>query len=172
MGSVIYKSVRIGQYGKPFFCYKFRTMVEGADKKGGPSTAEDDPRITKVGRILRKTKLDELPQLWNVLKGEMSLVGPRPTVPEVIETLSSEEKKIILSVKPGMTGLGSLYDSDEEERLKGSENPHRKFLEDIYPEIVARELWYITHQSLWLDIKILWWTILKLLFRHDIKFSK
>jgi lipopolysaccharide/colanic/teichoic acid biosynthesis glycosyltransferase len=161
---VIYKSIRIGKEGKPFFLYKFRTMVEGADRIGPLSTAEDDPRITKLGRFLRKTKLDELPQLWNVLKRDMNLVGPRPELPEVINLLSDEERSIILSVRPGITDLASLWDINEEERLAGSENPHQKYLEEIWPEKKRLQIEYIKNRSLALDLKILaqtLWGILK-----------
>src|SRR5262245_40164273 len=99
-GPVFYTASRIGQFGKPFRLYKFRTMVVNADKIGGPSTADDDPRITKVGRALRNYKLDEMPQLINVLKGEMSLVGPRPEVPSEVELYSADERELLRAV-PG-----------------------------------------------------------------------
>ena len=131
--SIFYKSQRIGLHGKLFTFFKFRTMVVGSETMGGPSTAADDVRITRIGRFLRKWKIDEIPGLINVFKGDCNFVGPRPTVPEVIETLTPQEKEIILSVKPGLTGWGTLYDSHEEERLKGSTEPHKKFMEEIYP---------------------------------------
>ena len=162
---MFYKSIRIGRYGKPFTLYKFRTMVMGAEKMGSPSTADDDVRITRIGRFLRKYKIDELPQIINVLKGDIGFVGPRPTLPEVIATLDEETKRIILSVKPGITGWGSLWDHNEEERLKGSKDPHQTFLKEIYPEIIKRELWYMAHKSIWLDIKILCLTIKLLLLK-------
>lgn len=149
---MFYVSERIGRYGKIFKLIKFRTMR----KEPGPkSTSADDPRITKVGKFLRKTKLDELPQIINILKGDMAIVGPRPTLGEVINTLNEETKKTILSVKPGIIGAGTLYDMNEEELLKGSPDPHKKFMEEIYPEIVKRELEYIRNKSIILDIKLI-----------------
>lgn len=111
-GSVFYRGVRVGRHGKPFRIFKFRTMVVNAENIGGPSTPDDDPRITGIGRFLRKYKLDELPQLINVLKGEMSLVGPRPEVPHYVNMLTKEERAI-LSVRPGITDWASICNSDE-----------------------------------------------------------
>jgi lipopolysaccharide/colanic/teichoic acid biosynthesis glycosyltransferase len=109
---VFYRGVRVGQYGKPFRIFKFRTMVVNAENIGGPSTADDDPRITGIGKFIRKYKLDELPQLINVLKGEMSVVGPRPEVPFYVN-MFTEEEKAILSVRPGITDWASLWNPDE-----------------------------------------------------------
>ena len=159
---ILYKSLRVGLHGKLFKLFKFKSM---RDESGSSSTSENDPRITFIGRLLRKTKLDELPELWNILKGDMAFVGPRPTLPEVIATLEPEVREIILSVKPGLTGWGTLYDFNEEERLKGAQDPHKKFLEEIYPEIIKREIWYVQHKSLWLDIKIIFLTLWKIIKR-------
>lgn len=137
--------------------------MEGADKMGGPSTSGDDPRLTKIGKLLRRYKVDELPNLINVIKRDMNLVGPRPTVQEVIDTLTVEEKSAILSVRPGLVDLASLWDSDEEERLKGVEEPHKKFMEEIYPEIKRLQIEYIKNRSLWLDIKILTQTLWRII---------
>jgi len=164
--SIIYKSIRVGQYGKLFTILKFRTMCPGADRLGPQSTRADDPRITPLGKFLRRHKIDELPQLWNVLKGDMSIVGPRPTTPEVIHTLTRKEKDVILSVKPGLTDLASLYDINEEERLKGSKDPHAKFMKEIYPEIKRLQIYYVNHRSFRLNLKIIWQTIRKLLLRR------
>lgn len=163
--SIFYKSLRVGQYGKEFTLFKFRSMVQGADKMGGASTSQDDVRITSVGRFLRKYKIDEFPEIINVFRGDINFVGPRPTVREVIETLTPEEKEIILSIKPGITGMGALYDFQEEEALKGSPDPHKKFLKEIYPEIIKREIWYVKNRNWKLDLKILWWTFLKIFLR-------
>src|SRR6478672_6127594 len=119
-GSVFYRQKRIGQYGVPFLIIKFRTMVPDADKRGLSITSNGDRRITRVGRLLRKTKLDELPQLWNVLRGEMSLVGPRPEVPRYVE-LYTPEQRTILNYKPGITDLASLRFRDEESLLRAGE---------------------------------------------------
>jgi len=165
-GPVFYKGLRIGRWGKPFWIYKFRTMVPGADKIGGPSTAADDPRLTKVGKFLRKYQLDELPQLINVLKGEMSFVGPRPEVPQYIELLSKEEKEKILSVRPGMTDYASLWNFHEGEILKGSPDPEKVYLEKIRPKKIELQLKYIEDQSFWLDIKLILKTIFKI-FKNE-----
>lgn len=163
--SIFYRATRVGKDGKPFTMYKFRTMVENADKIGGPSTSADDARITRLGRFLRKYKLDELPQLWNVLKGDMALVGPRPDVPQVIHIMTEDEKRVILSVKPGITDLASLWDFNEEERLRGKSDPHQAYLDEIWPEKKRLQIEYVKNKSFWLDIKILWKTALKLLRR-------
>lgn len=164
--SIFYKSLRVGKNGKLFYLYKFRTMIEGADKIGPESTSKDDPRITKIGKFLRKYKLDELPQAINILKGEMNLVGPRPTLPCVIDTLTKEEKDIILSVRPGLTDPASLWNINEEERLAGSNDPHKKFMDEIYPEIKRLQIEYIKNRSLLLDLKILIQTLCKIIFRY------
>jgi lipopolysaccharide/colanic/teichoic acid biosynthesis glycosyltransferase len=161
-GPVFYRGERIGKDGKPFRIFKFRTMVKDAEKMGGPSTSADDPRLTKIGKILRKYKLDELPQLINVLKGEMSLVGPRPEVKMYVDMLKPEEKEIILSVKPGMTDLASLWDFHEEEFLKGSKDPEKTYLEKIRPKKIQLQIEYVKNRSFLLDLKIILKTILKL----------
>jgi lipopolysaccharide/colanic/teichoic acid biosynthesis glycosyltransferase len=161
-GPVFYRGERIGKDGKPFRIFKFRTMVKDAEKMGGPSTSADDPRLTKIGKFLRKYKLDELPQLINVLKGEMSLVGPRPEVKIYVDMLKPEEKEIILSVKPGMTDLASLWDFHEEEVLKGSKDPEKTYLEKIRPKKVQLQIEYVKNRSFLLDLKIILKTILKL----------
>jgi len=133
-GPGFYKGQRVGKEGKIFKMYKFRTMHFDADKmEGAPSCADDDPRITKMGMFLRKYKINELPQLINVLVGDMSFVGPRPEVPSEVETYSDEEKGI-LTVKPGITDYASLKFHDEGEILKGSPNPHQTYRETIKPE--------------------------------------
>jgi len=161
----IYKATRVGRHGRVFKMYKLRTMVENADKLGGASTSGDDERITKWGWYLRKFKLDELPQLWNVIKGDMALVGPRPDVPEVIHLMNTEERDIILSVKPGITDLASLWNYNEEERLEGQKDPHEAYLKLIWPEKKRLQIEYVLTRSLLLDIKIIWRTIKRLLRR-------
>ncbi len=156
---VFYKGIRIGQYQIPFIMYKFRTMEIDTDKSGA-NTSSDDKRITKFGRILRKTKIDELPQLINVLKGEMSLVGYRPEVPEYC-MLNSDES-IIFEAKPGMTDYASLWDINEGEILKG-DNPEKIYLEKIRPVKIRLQMKYIREQSFITDIKILFRTFGKLL---------
>jgi lipopolysaccharide/colanic/teichoic acid biosynthesis glycosyltransferase len=158
-GPVFYRGVRIGQFGKSFRIYKFRTMVVDAEKIGGPSTADDDPRITKIGKVLRKYKLDELPQLINVLKGEMSIVGPRPEVPFYVNMFTEEEKKI-LSVKPGITDWASLWNPDEGAILAGSPDPEKTYMEKIRPTKIKLQLKYVEEHSFLTDLKIIFLTIL------------
>ena len=159
-GPVFYRGVRIGRYGRPFRIYKFRTMVANAEKNGGPSTAADDPRLTKIGRkFVKRFNLDELPQFINVLKGEMSIVGPRPEVPEVINLLPADERNILLSVRPGITDWATLWIRDEAERLKGSPEPHQKYLKEIWPTKRKLALKYVRNHSLWTDFKIMFKTL-------------
>jgi len=166
-GPVFYKGIRAGLWGENFKIYKFRTMVEGAEKLGGSCVPDDDPRITNVGRFLRKYKLDELPQLFNVLKGDMSLVGPRPEVPEYISLLSDEGKEI-LSVKPGITDWASLWDIDEGAFLSGCKNPEKKYLEEIKPVKTRLQIKYVRNKSFLVDIKIIILTILSVITRKRI----
>jgi lipopolysaccharide/colanic/teichoic acid biosynthesis glycosyltransferase len=137
-------------------------MVPDAEKLGGPSTAGDDPRLLKIGHFLKKYQLDELPQLINVLKGEMSLVGPRPEVKMYVDMMTEEEKNIILSVKPGMTDLASLWNFHEGEILRGSPDPEKTYQEKIWPEKKRLQIKYIKERSFWLDLKIILKTILKI----------
>ncbi|MDA2912738.1 sugar transferase [Acidobacteriia bacterium AH_259_A11_L15] len=161
-GSVFYRGVRVGQYGRPFRIYKFRTMVVNAERLGAPSTADDDPRITKVGKSLRRYKLDELPQLINVLKGEMSLVGPRPEVQQEV-ALYTEKEKVLLNVRPGMTDYASIQFHNEGEILRGSADPHQAYREKIRPEKIRLGLEYVHNHSLGVDLKLIMQT-LKTLF--------
>lgn len=161
-GSVLYNGVRVGKSGKPFSMHKFRTMVPNADKIGGPSTAGDDPRLTRVGKFLKKFQLDELPQLINVLKGEMSLVGPRPEVPMYVDMMSADEKGIILSVKPGMTDWASLRNFHEGEVLRGSADPEKAYQEKIRPEKIRLQMKYVRERNFLVDLKIIGQTILKI----------
>jgi lipopolysaccharide/colanic/teichoic acid biosynthesis glycosyltransferase len=157
-GPVFYRGLRVGRYGKTFRIFKFRTMAEDAEKLGGTSTPEDDPRVTRVGRFLRKYKLDELPQILNVIAGEMSLVGPRPQVPWAVE-LYTQEERTILNARPGITDYASVRFRDEGEILRGSANPDKDYFEKIHPEKMRLSLEYVRKQSLWLDCQILWKTL-------------
>lgn len=161
-GPVFYRGERIGKGGKAFRIFKFRTMVENAEKLGGPSTAGDDPRLTKIGKILKRYQLDELPQLINVMKGEMSFVGPRPEVPFYVNMMSEEEKKIILSVPQGMTDLASLWNFHEGEILQGSLDPEKTYQEKIRPEKIRLQMEYVKNRSFLLDLKIVVKTIFKI----------
>lgn len=158
-GFVLYKGIRAGKNGKPFTMYKFRTMVVNADKIGGPSTSGDDPRLTKIGLFLRRYKLDELPQLLNVLKGDMSLVGPRPEVLSEIKAAPEKYHKI-LSVLPGITDYASLAFPNEGEILKGAADPHQAYKEKIQPEKMRLQEKYVDEQSLLVDFKILLRTLM------------
>jgi len=169
-GPVLYRGARVGKDGVLFKMCKFRTMVTNADKIGGSSTADDDPRITKIGKRLRKLKLDELPQLLNVVKGEMSFVGPRPEVPYYVE-MYSEEEKAILSVMPGITDWASLWNSDEGAILAGSPDPDRTYLEEIRPEKIRLQLEYVRKRSFWTDVTIVIQTLGEIAFGGDRKQS-
>lgn len=160
-GPVFYRGERIGKAGKPFRMYKFRTMVVNADRIGGPSTAADDPRLTKTSGFLKKYQLDELPQLINVFRGEMSLVGPRPEVAVYVNMFTEEEKEI-LSVLPGMTDYASLWNFHEGDVLKGSADPEKAYMEKIRPEKIRLQLKYVRERSFWVDCIITLKTLLKL----------
>lgn len=159
-GPVLYRGLRAGRDGKNFHILKFRTMVVDAEKKGGASTAVDDPRLTRVGRLLRKYKLDELPQFFNVLGGSMSLVGPRPQVLSYTDKYQGEER-LILNVRPGITDLASLYFSDMDKVL-GSGDVDAKYAKEIEPVKNVLRLRYVKEASLFLDLRILVETVLKL----------
>jgi lipopolysaccharide/colanic/teichoic acid biosynthesis glycosyltransferase len=162
-GPVFYRGVRIGRYGVPFRIFKFRTMVINAEKLGGSATAEDDPRITPVGRFIRRNKLDEFPQFMNVLVGDMSLVGPRPEVKKYVDMYSAEEKSI-LDLRPGITDWASIWNSNEAAVLEGSTDPEKTYEELIRPTKLALQLFYARKNSLIVDVKILFHTFCKLLF--------
>jgi lipopolysaccharide/colanic/teichoic acid biosynthesis glycosyltransferase len=163
-GPVFYRGERIGLRGRPFRIYKFRSMIAGAERTGVTSTAKGDPRVTPIGRFIRKTKIDELPQLINVLKGEMSMVGPRPEVKKFTDLYTGEEKAL-LTLKPGMTDYASLWNFDEAELLKDSTNPDKDYLEKIRPEKIRLQLKYLREMSLATDAKILLLTLKKILTR-------
>lgn len=163
---MFYRGIRVGQFGKPFRMIKFRTMVPNADRIGGASTADDDSRITKIGGVLRKYKLDELPEIFNILKGEMSFVGPRPEVQHYVEMFSDEEKAI-LSVRPGLTDWATLWNSDEGAVLAGSSDPEKTYLEKIRPEKIRLQLEYVRNRSFLTDISILVKTLAAIIFRLE-----
>jgi lipopolysaccharide/colanic/teichoic acid biosynthesis glycosyltransferase len=162
-GPVFHRGLRVGRDETRFRMLKFRSMVENAHLIGGTSTPEDDPRITRVGKFLRKYKLDELPQLLNVFRGEMSLVGPRPQVPWAVELYTPEEKTI-LRMRPGITDYASLRFRDEGEILRGSTDPDKDYMEKIHPEKMRLSLEYARTHSVWLDCKILASTLAAVVF--------
>jgi len=161
-GPILYRARRVGLHNKPFTMFKFRSMVINADKIGGPSTAGDDARLTSIGKILRKYKLDELPELGNVLIGDMSVVGPRPEVQMYIDMMTSEERDTILSVRPGITDWASLWNFHEEEILHGADDPELAYQEKIWPEKKRLQIKYVKEQSLKNDISIIFQTLKKL----------
>jgi len=163
-GPAFYKGERVGKNGKIFKMYKFRSMVQNADKVGGPSTSADDPRLLKIGKFLRGHQLDELPQFINILKGEMSFVGPRPEVPSEVALYDEETKRIILSVKPGLTDLATLANLHEEEILRGAPNPHEAYRQLIQPKKLALAKEYVKTRSFWLDLKIILKTLKSTIF--------
>lgn len=167
-GPVFYRQVRIGKGGKPFRIFKFRTMVDNADKNGVTSTKEDDIRITKMGRFIRKYNFDELAQFINILKGEMSIVGPRPEIPYYVN-MFTEEEKIILSVKPGITDWACIWNPNESKLLAGSDDPDRDYLEKIRPEKIRLQLKYVKEYSFWIDFKIMLMTLKVHLFKPIIE---
>jgi lipopolysaccharide/colanic/teichoic acid biosynthesis glycosyltransferase len=156
-GPVFFRQVRVGRDFRPFRIYKFRTMVADAPARGGQLTAGTDPRITRVGQILRKTKVDELPQLINVLVGDMSLVGPRPEVPKYVELFASDYRDI-LSVRPGITDPASVKFCDEAAVLGAAADPEATYVEQILPEKIALARQYIERSSLVYDVGILFRT--------------
>ncbi|HLN32054.1 MAG TPA: sugar transferase, partial [Gemmataceae bacterium] len=157
-GPVLYAQTRVGLQGRLFRLYKFRSMVPGADELGSSVTVRGDARITPVGRFLRRTKLDELPQLWNVLIGDMSLVGPRPEVPEIVEHYTPAMRRI-LDVRPGITSVASLHFRDEENILATFDNPDRVYTAALVPFKILLAMAHVDQQSLWFDLKILIMTI-------------
>jgi lipopolysaccharide/colanic/teichoic acid biosynthesis glycosyltransferase len=163
-GPVLFRQERVGRNFRRFRILKFRTMVQDAERQGTQITAGDDPRITRVGRLLRRTKLDELPQLLNVLAGQMSLVGPRPEVPRYVE-MFRDEFAAILTVRPGITDAASIKFRDEAELLGHSPDPEREYVERILPEKLALAREYLERWSLTSDLRLLWQTARRVIGR-------
>jgi lipopolysaccharide/colanic/teichoic acid biosynthesis glycosyltransferase len=159
-GSIFYRAKRVGRGGQPFYLYKFRTMVMDADRRGPGITRAGDDRITSAGQFLRRTKLDELPQLLNVLKGEMSLVGPRPEDPRYV-ALYTPEQLAVLQVRPGITSVASLHYRQEADLL-GGRDWETVYTQEILPHKLAFELNYLQQRTLWRDLQLIWQTILSL----------
>ncbi len=163
-GGVFYKQERIGKNGIPFYLLKFRSMRTDADKLGKLTVGMRDPRITKIGYFIRKFKLDEFPQFINVLKGEMSIVGPRPDVKEYVDLYSSEERKV-LEVKPGITDYASLEYFEESDLLAKSPNPEKTYIEEIMPAKLKLNQKYIANPTLLVDLKIIFLTAKRILVK-------
>lgn len=157
-GGVFYKQRRVGLNGRDFTLYKFRSMAVGSDKKGLLTVGGKDSRVTKAGYFIRKYKLDELPQLFNVLKGDMSFVGPRPEVRKYVD-MYSEEQKRVLSVRPGITDIASMKYRNENDILAKAENPEQYYIDVIMPDKLALNLEYIDTRNFFRDIKLIFRTI-------------
>lgn len=160
-GGVFYKQERIGKNGVPFYLYKFRSMRKDADKHGRLTIGMKDSRITKSGQFIRKYKLDEFPQFINVLKGDMSIVGPRPEVKEYVDLYTAEQAKV-LEVKPGITDYASIEYFDENRILGESDDPQRTYIEEVMPAKLKLNMKYIASPTLGTDIKIMWMTFKKI----------
>ena len=162
--SPFYIAERVGKGGRPFRTVKIRSMIVNADQTGVDSTAGDDRRITPLGHLVRKLKIDELSQLWNVLKGDMSLVGPRPNVPREVALYTSEENRL-LEIRPGITDLSSIVFADEGDILRGSDDADLRYHQIIRPWKSRLGLLYISNSKLFLDLKLILLTITNSLAR-------
>lgn len=154
-GTVFFRQTRVGRFGRPFQIYKFRTMCSDAESKGRQITVGDDPRITTSGRFLRRYKLDELPQLINVVRGEMSLVGPRPEVPRYVELYPEKARERVLSVPPGITDYASIEYKDENDILGRADDPDKAYVEQVMPVKLRYYERYVLERSLWVDFKLI-----------------
>jgi len=161
-GDIFYSQIRVGKEKNHFNLLKFRTMKPGSDKAGQITVGSNDSRITRVGIFLRKFKLDEIPQLINVIKGEMSIVGPRPEVPKYVNLYSEEQLKV-LTVRPGLTDLASIEFINENELLGKTKNPEKEYVEVIMPKKLALNIQYIDTQSFFGDIKLIFRTFGRIL---------
>jgi len=157
-GPVFYRQVRVGRYNRNFRLFKFRSMRVGSDKKGLITVGGRDPRVTRSGYFIRKYKLDELPQLINVLLGDMSLVGPRPEVRKYVEMYTSEQLHV-LDVRPGITDMASIRYRNENELLAEAEDPEAYYIREIMPDKLKINLEYVAKHSFWLDMKLIFKTI-------------
>ena len=160
-GPVFFRQERVGYRGRPFRIWKFRTMVPDAAARGLPLTVGQDPRLTRVGAWLRRFKLDELPQLFNVLAAEMTLVGPRPEVPRYVAAYGVEQRQV-LQLVPGVTDEASIRYFDESALLAGAADPEHMYLDEIMPEKIQLNLAYAAHATVWTDIRVILSTFSKL----------
>jgi len=161
---IFYLQKRIGYQGKPFNILKFATMLKNSPQIGtGEITLRNDPRVTAIGKFLRRTKINELPQIFNVLRGEMSIVGPRPLMEVSYNLYTPEQQKLVYASKPGITGISSLIFRDEEKLLSAAADP-RKLYNAIFPYKAALEIWYHEHASLRVDVLIIFITAIELIF--------
>ncbi|MCM4154275.1 sugar transferase [Arenibacter sp. N53] len=165
-GGIFYKQSRVGLHGANFNILKFRTMYTGSDRNGLLTVGDRDPRVTPIGYYLRKYKLDELPQLINVLIGSMSLVGPRPEVSKYVNLYSTEDR-IVLSIKPGITDYASIFFRNENEILKLASDPEKKYIEEVMPRKLELNKKYIEEKGMLTDLKILFLTFKSILNKND-----
>ncbi|OYU27702.1 MAG: sugar transferase [Burkholderiales bacterium PBB2] len=154
-GPVLFRQERVGRFGKPFFIHKFRSMRVDAPALGPQITVGDDPRITRSGRFLRASKIDELPQLWDVFRGAMSLVGPRPEVPRYVALYTPAQRELVLSVRPGITDPASLQFRHESEILARAADPEREYVEVILPAKLRIAGDYVRDASVWGDLRLI-----------------
>ncbi len=161
-GSVIYGQTRVGLFGRPFTIYKFRSMTMNAE--GAHVTVSGDSRVTRIGRVLRRSKIDEVPQLFNVLRGDMSLVGPRPEVPRFIEYYTPQQREVMLSVRPGITDFASIEMRDEEGILAKYPDHEKAYIEVVMPQKIALYEKYVRERSMVLDIKLIFRTFSAIVF--------
>ena len=162
-GGPFFRQARVGLCGREFKLLKFRTMRPGSEAQGQLTIGGHDPRVTGVGYALRKTKLDELPQIWNVLVGDMSIVGPRPEVPQYVALYSPEQREV-LTVRPGITGMASIHHVDENEMLARSADPEGTYIHEVMPAKLALDLRYIREQGFALDLRIISATVKRVFF--------
>lgn len=162
-GGAFFRQTRTGKEGKEFRLLKFRTMRPGSETKGQLTVGTRDPRVTSIGVLLRRSKLDELPQLWNVLVGDMSVVGPRPEVPKYVAMYTLAQREV-LRVRPGITGMASIEHIDESDILARSADPERTYVHELMPAKLALDLRYVREHSLALDLRIIAATIMRVFF--------
>lgn len=160
-GPILYRAERVGRGGRPFRLYKFRSMTANADRAGPGVTRAGDTRVTPVGRWLRRTKLDELPQLFNVLRGEMSLVGPRPEDPRYVALYGPEQRRV-LDVRPGITGVAAIHYRNEEALLRGPDW-ETQYVQVVMVDKLRLELAYLQRRTVWSDLGLLWQTVVAVL---------
>jgi lipopolysaccharide/colanic/teichoic acid biosynthesis glycosyltransferase len=161
-GPIFFRQERVGFRGRPFRIWKFRTMVVDAERRGAQITVGPDPRITRIGVLLRKLKIDELPQLFNVLAGEMSMVGPRPEVPHYV-AMYSEEQRRVLDLMPGITDEASIAYRNENDILAAAADAERTYVEEIMPEKIRLNLRYAAHANVFTDVGVILRTLVKVL---------
>jgi lipopolysaccharide/colanic/teichoic acid biosynthesis glycosyltransferase len=173
-GEVFYRQARIGKGGRPFGMLKFTTMVKGSPSMGtGLLTVKDDPRILPVGRFLRKTKLNELPQLWNIFAGDMSIIGPRPQAEPHFRLYSREVQRELATIRPGLSGIGSIVFRDEENMLAGTgKDAQEAYARDIVDYKGRLEVWYVHNRTFWIDLLLIFLTIWVVLVPSDCSYRR